>query len=69
MDGSQSAVIVFCSDPDRQIWADCNKLGVVENRADRMSLIDTNAKEDTNETDLQCFVLRVFSSEDPGAIF
>jgi len=34
-----------------------------------MSLIDTNAKEDTNETDLQCFVLRVFSSEDPGAIF
>ena len=34
--------------------------GAVVNRADRMSLIDTNAEEGTNETPLLRFMFRVF---------
>jgi len=35
--------------------------GVVENRADRTSLIDTKAEVGTNEWDLLRFVLHFFS--------
>ena len=53
----------FCTPPDLV----SDKSGAVVNRADRMSLIDTNAEEGTNETDLLPFMLR-FSSEDARAI-
>jgi len=43
-----------------------DKSGAVENRADRMFPIDTNAQEGTNMRNLLRFVLR-FSSEDPRA--
>jgi len=38
-----------------------DKSGAVENRADRVSLIDTNAEVGTNEWDLLRFVLPFFS--------